>query len=73
VKTRVAELGVWFDYAFSKGATLANGQNVSSSAGWAIGLGHTRQEWLGGHNRVSLQYGMGNAANFSTSIDQPTV
>jgi maltoporin len=73
VKTRVGELGVWFDYAFSKGGTLANGQNVPSSAGWAIGLGHTRQEWLGGYNRVSLQYGVGNAANFSTSIDQPTV
>jgi maltoporin len=73
IKTRVGDLGVWFDYAFSKGGTLANGQTVPSSAGWAIGLGHTRQEWLGGYNRVSLQYGVGNAANFSTGIDQPTV
>ena len=32
-----------------------------------------RQEWLGGYNRISLQYGVGNAANFSTGIDEPTV
>jgi maltoporin len=73
IKTRAGDLGVWFDYAFSKGGMLANGQTVPSTSGWAIGLGHTRQEWLGGYNRVSLQYGVGNAANFSTGIDQPTV
>src|SRR6516164_7388159 len=73
VKALAGDLGFWFDYAFSKGGTLANGQNVPSSSGWAIGLGHTRQEWLGGYNRLSLQYGVGNAANFSTGIDEPTV
>ena len=73
VKALAGELGFWFDYAFSKGGTLANGQNVPSSGGWAIGIGHTRQEWLGGYNRLSLQYGVGNAANFSTGIDEPTI
>ena len=73
VKALAGDLGFWFDYAFSKGGTVANGQNVPSSAGWAIGLGHKRQEWLGGYNSLSLQYGVGNAANFSTGIDEPTV
>ena len=73
VKTPVGTLGVWYDYSYSKGGTLADGTQVPSSGGWAIGLGHTREEWLGGYNRISLQYGVGNAANFSTSIDEPTV
>ena len=73
VKALAGDLGFWFNYAFSKGGTLANGQNVPSSAGWAIGIGHTRKEWLGGYNSLSLQYGVGNAANFSTGIDEPTV
>jgi maltoporin len=73
VKALAGDLGFRFDYAFSKGGTLANGQNIPSSAGWAIGVGHTCQEWLGGYNRLSLQYGVGNAANFSTGIDEPTV
>jgi len=73
VKTPIGKLGVWYDYSYSKGGTLADGTEVPSSGGWAIGLGHTREEWLGGYNRISLQYGVGNAANFSTSIDEPTV
>ncbi len=73
VKTPVGHIGAWFDYSYSKGGTLADGTQVPSSGGWAIGAGHTREEWLGGYNRISLQYGIGNAANFSTSIDEPTV
>ncbi len=73
IKTPVGQLGVWYDYSYSKGGTLADGSIVPSSGGWAIGIGHTLQEWFGGYNRVSLQYGVGNAANFSTGIDEPTV
>ena len=73
VKAPGGDLGFWYDYSFSKGGTLADGSSVPSTGGWAIGVGHARQEWLGGYNRISLQYGVGNAANFSTAIDQPTV
>jgi maltoporin len=73
IKTPVGQLGLWYDYSYSKGGTLADGGTVPSAGGWAVGLGHTRQEWLGGYNRISLQYGVGNAANFSTGIDEPTV
>jgi len=73
VKGLGGELGVWYDYSFSKGGTLTNGQKVPSVGGWAIGIGHMREEWLGGYNKISLQYGVGNAANFSTGIDEPTV
>jgi maltoporin len=72
VKTPVGSLGFWYDYAYSKGGTLSDGSIVPSTSGWAIGIGHTLQEWLGGYNRISLQYGVGNAANFSTGIDYPT-
>jgi maltoporin len=73
VKTPVGELGFWYDYSFSKGGTLSDGTMLPSTSGWAIGIGHTRTEWLGGYNRVSLQYGVGNSANFSTGIEYPTV
>jgi maltoporin len=73
IKTPVGQLGLWYDYSSSKGGTLPDGTQVPSTGGWAIGIGHTRQEWLGGYNRITLQYGVGNAANFSTNIDVPTV
>ena len=72
IKTPVGKLGVWYDYSFSKGGTLSDGTQLPSTGGWAIGIGHTREEWLGGYNRFSLQYGVGNAANFSTGIEYPT-
>jgi maltoporin len=73
VKALAGEMGFWYDYAFSKGGAVANGQQVPSVGGWAVGVGHVRQEWWGGYNKISLQYGVGNAANFSTGIDEPTV
>ena len=73
IKTPVGDLGLWYDYSFSKGGTLADGSTIPSTSGWAIGIGHTRTEWLGGYNRVSLQYGVGNSANFSTGVEYPTV
>ena len=72
IKTPVGKLGFWYDYSFSKGGTLSDVTQLPSTGGWAIGIGHTREEWLGGYNRVSLQYGVGNAANFSTGIEYPT-
>ncbi len=66
-------MGFWYDYSFSKGGLLNDGTQVPSEGGWAIGIGHLKQEWAGGFNRVSFQYGTGNAANFSTSIFEPTV
>lgn len=72
IKTPVGKLGVWYDYSFSKGGTFSDGSQLPSTGGWAVGIGHTREEWLGGYNRISLQYGVGNAANFSTGIEYPT-
>jgi maltoporin len=72
VKTPNGKLSLWYDYSFSKGGTLSDGTQLPSTGGWAIGIGHTRQELWGGYNRISLQYGVGNAANFSTGIEYPT-
>ena len=73
VKTPVGQLGFWYDYSFSKGGSQSDGTVLPSTSGWAVGIGHTREEWLGGYNRVSLQYGVGNSANFSTGAEYPTV
>ena len=55
-----------------KGGTTAENAQIPSVGGWAVGIGHTRTELWGGYNRITLQYGVGAAANFSTAIDDPT-
>jgi len=51
-----------------KGGTTAENAQIPSVGGWAVGIGHTRTELWGGYNRITLQYGVGAAANFSTAI-----
>src|ERR1700733_9445298 len=79
--------GVWFDYATSKGGTVASGSTLTSPAipttipttdGYAFGIRHQRLEWHGGYHTFSAQYGTGAAANFSnpgngTTIPNPTL
>ena len=72
IKTPYGKLGLWYDYSFSKGGTTADNAQIPSVGGWAVGIGHTRTELWGGYNRITLQYGVGAAANFSTGIDNPT-
>ncbi len=72
VKAMGGELGFWGDYSFAKGGKLPDGQTVPSVGGYAFGVGHSLKEWLGGYNFLSVQYGVGAAANFSTGIDDPT-
>ena len=72
IKTPYGKLGLWYDYSFSKGGTTADNAQIPSVGGWAVGIGHTRTELWGGYNRITLQYGVGAAANFSTGIDDPT-
>jgi maltoporin len=78
--------GVWFDYATSKGGTVANGSTLTSPTiptvvpttdGYAFGIRHQSLEWHGGYHTFSAQYGTGAAANFSnpgngTTIPNPT-
>lgn len=71
IKTPWGKAGIWYDYSFAKGGTAA-GSQIPSTGGWAVGVGHTRTEFLGGYNRFSFQYGVGAAANFSTGIEDPT-
>ncbi len=62
----------WFNFATSKGGTTHNGVVIPSSNGYGVGLRHQRLEWHGGYHTFSIQYGTGAAANFSTSIEDPT-
>ncbi len=71
IKAPLGKVGIWYDYSFSKGGNAPNNVQVPSVGGWAIGVGHSRTEWLGGYNRFTFQYGVGSAANFTTGIDDP--
>jgi maltoporin len=78
--------GVWFDYATSKGGSVAGGSTLTSPTipaiiptadGYAFGIRHQRLEWHGGYHTFSAQYGTGAAGNFSnpgngTTIPNPT-
>jgi maltoporin len=86
LKGPVGLWGVWFDYATSKGGTVASGSTLTSPAiptiipttdGYAFGIRHQRLEWHGGYHTFSAQYGTGAAGNFSnpgngTTIPNPT-
>jgi maltoporin len=79
--------GVWFDYATSKGGSLASGSTLTSPTipaiipttdGYAFGVRHQRLEWHGGYHTFSAQHGTGAASNFSnpgngTTIPNPTL
>ena len=72
VKAPGGSLALWVDFATSKGGITAAGEPIPTSSGYAVGLKHQRLEWLGGYHAFGIQYGTGPAANFSTSIDDPT-
>lgn len=72
IKAPWGTLGLWYDYSFSKGGVTGDNTQVPSVGGWALGISHVRREFLGGYNRLTFQYGVGAAANFSTAIDDPT-
>src|SRR5271165_665073 len=79
VKAPGGLLGVWFDYATSKGGTVQNGTtlptgtNVPTTNGYAFGFRHQRLEWHGGYHVFSLQYGTGAASNFSNPGNGTTI
>jgi maltoporin len=74
-------LGVWFDYATSKGGTITTGTapgltsltTIPTSDGYAFGFRHQRLEWHGGYHVFSIQYGTGAASNFSNPGDGTTI
>ena len=65
-------LAFGFNFVSSKGGTTQNGSVIPTSDGYGVGLRYQRLEWHGGYHTFSVQYGTGAAANFSTSIDDPT-
>jgi maltoporin len=68
----------WFNYANSKGGEVRNvfnadGSNfdIDSSSGWAAGFIHRtgEEQFLGGYNEFTVQYGQGAAYNFASTLD----
>jgi maltoporin len=72
VKGPGGSLGVWFDFATSKGGTTPDGLVIPTSSGYAIGIRHQRLEWHGGFHTFAIQYGTGAASNFSTTVADPS-
>ena len=85
VKAPGGTLGVWFDYATSKGGTITSATvpgsttvtTIPTTDGYAFGFRHQRLEWHGGYHIFSIGYGTGAASNFSgpgngTTIPNPT-
>jgi maltoporin len=86
VKGPLGLWGVWFDYATSKGGEVTSASvpgtstiaNIPSSSGYAYGIRHQRLEWHGGYHTFLVQYGTGDASNFSgpgigTTIPTPSL
>jgi maltoporin len=72
VKVPAGRGAVWFDYADAKGGAQQNGTVVPTTDGWGIGFRHTRTEFYGGFNELSVGYAKGAASNFSASLEDPT-
>jgi maltoporin len=72
VKGPGGTLAFGFNFVNSTGGTTQKGEVIPTSNGYGIGLRYQRLEWHGGYHMFSFQYGTGAAANFSTSIDDPT-
>jgi maltoporin len=80
IKAPLGKVGVWFDYAFTKGGALPEGVGSTSrsvaiptTVGYAFGITHKRLEWENGYTQFGIQYGKGAASNFSSSLDNPTI
>src|SRR6516165_5537111 len=72
VKGPGGTLAFGFNFVSSRGGTTQTGKVIPTSDGFGVGLRYQRLEWHGGYHMFSFQYGTGAAANFSTSIDDPT-
>lgn len=72
IKAPEGRAALWFDYADAKGGTQQNGAVIFTTDGWGFGFRHTRTEFHGGYNELSVAYAKGAASNFSTSLDDPT-
>jgi maltoporin len=72
MKAPAGRAALWFNYAFAKGGTQQNGTVIPSADGFGLGFRHTRTEFHGGYNELSVAYAKGAASNFSTSLDDPT-
>src|SRR6266496_2013297 len=72
VKAPGGTAAFWFDFANSRGGTTSTAALIPTSNGYAFGFRHQRLEWRGGYHLLGIQYGTGQASNFSTSIDDPT-
>jgi maltoporin len=81
VKGPLGLWAAWFDYATSKGGTIASttvpglnpGTIVPTTDGYAFGFRHQRLEWHGGYHTFSFQYGTGAASNFSNPGSGTTI
>jgi len=68
----LGRLGVWVNGAWSRGGVQADGTEIDTTAGWAVGVKHLSRRFLGGYNNLLVAYGRGIASNFRTDVQLPT-
>lgn len=71
VKVPGGNFGLWYNYAFAKGARTVE-LNLPSAAGHGIGVEHKRTEFLGGYHLANFQAAGGAASNLVATAQLPT-
>src|SRR4051794_2210490 len=60
----LGSLAFWGNVAESAGGTQADGTEIPSSVGWALGVKHLLEHFGGGYQNLLIAYGKGIAQNF---------
>jgi len=65
-------LAFWADLAHSPGGAQADGTEIETSTGWAVGMKYLIPRFLGGYQNLLIAYGKGIARSFRADVDPPT-
>jgi maltoporin len=68
----LGHLALWVNGAGARGGIQADGTNVETAGGWAVGVKHLSSELLGGFNNLLVAYGRGVATSFRSTLALPT-
>jgi maltoporin len=68
----LGSLAFWGNVAESAGGTQADGTEIPSSVGWALGVKHLLEHFGGGYQNLLIAYGKGIAQNFRADVALPT-
>jgi maltoporin len=71
VSVPLGKLAFWADLAHSPGGTQADGTQIATSTGWAVGVKYLVPRFLGGYQNLLIAYGKGIARSFRADVEAP--